>query len=161
MHVKINLLLWSCHYDVPKFWWNQSWVHFLSSADKSEPIRLYSSDCKYEAACNAGDRGSIPGLGKSSGEGNGHSSILAWRIPWTEELGGLQAMGMQGVGHDWVTQHAHTWVCSEVGHASAPKPGDSTVEWPISTLWADGTGHLGWIPDVPEFIDGPCPGGAG
>ena len=28
-------------------------------------------------------------------------SILAWRIPWTEEPGGLQAMGLQSVGHDW------------------------------------------------------------
>ena len=28
-----------------------------------------------------------------------HSSILAWRIPWTEEPGGLQPMGSQGVGH--------------------------------------------------------------
>ena len=29
-----------------------------------------------------------------------HSSILVWRIPWTEESGGLQSMGSQGVGHD-------------------------------------------------------------
>ena len=29
-----------------------------------------------------------------------HSSILAWRIPWTEEPGGLQFMGLQRVGHD-------------------------------------------------------------
>ena len=29
-----------------------------------------------------------------------HSSILAWEIPWTEEPGGLQSMGMQRVGHD-------------------------------------------------------------
>jgi len=29
-----------------------------------------------------------------------HSSILAWRIPWTEELGGQQSMGSQRVGHD-------------------------------------------------------------
>ena len=29
-----------------------------------------------------------------------HSSILAWRIPWMEEPGGLQSMGSQGVGHD-------------------------------------------------------------
>ena len=29
-----------------------------------------------------------------------HSSILAWRIPWTEELGGLQSMGFHRVGHD-------------------------------------------------------------
>ena len=32
-----------------------------------------------------------------------HSSFLAWRIPWTEEPGGLQSMGSQRVGHDWVT----------------------------------------------------------
>ena len=30
-----------------------------------------------------------------------HSSILAWRIPWTEEPGGLQSMGSHRVGHDW------------------------------------------------------------
>ena len=29
-----------------------------------------------------------------------HSSILAWRISWTEEPGGLQSMGLQSVGHD-------------------------------------------------------------
>ena len=29
-----------------------------------------------------------------------HSSILAWKIPWTEEPGGLQSMGSQRVGHD-------------------------------------------------------------
>ena len=32
-----------------------------------------------------------------------HSSLLAWRIPWTEEPGGLHAMGSQRLGHDWVT----------------------------------------------------------
>ena len=30
-----------------------------------------------------------------------HSSILAWRIPWTEEPGGLQSKGLQRAGHDW------------------------------------------------------------
>ena len=35
-----------------------------------------------------------------------HSSILAWRIPWTEEPGGLQTMGSQRVGHNWA--HMHT-----------------------------------------------------
>ena len=29
-----------------------------------------------------------------------HSRILAWKIPWTVELGGLQSMGLQRVGHD-------------------------------------------------------------
>ena len=33
-----------------------------------------------------------------------HSSILAWRIPWTEEPGGPQSMGLQKVGHDLVTK---------------------------------------------------------
>ena len=33
-----------------------------------------------------------------------HSSILAWEIPWTEELGGLQSMGLHGVRHDWATK---------------------------------------------------------
>ena len=47
------------------------------------------------------DMGSIPGLGRSPGEGQAtHSSILAWRIPWTEEPGGLESMGLQRVGHD-------------------------------------------------------------
>ena len=94
-----------------------------------------------ESACNAGDPGLIPGLGRSPGNGAGnpfqysgaslvaqlvknlpamqetwvpnlgqedlleegmatHSSILAWRIPWTEEPDRLQSMGLQRVGHD-------------------------------------------------------------
>ena len=53
-----------------------------------------------ESVCNAGDVGSIPGLGKSSGEENGHSSSFAWRIPCTEEPGGLQSMRLQRVGHN-------------------------------------------------------------
>ena len=34
-----------------------------------------------------------------------HSSILAWKIPWTEEPGGLQSMGLQRVRQDWMTEH--------------------------------------------------------
>ena len=53
------------------------------------------------SACNAGDLGSIPGSGISlEKEMATHSSILAWRIPWTEELGRLQSMGSQRVQHD-------------------------------------------------------------
>ena len=33
------------------------------------------------------------------------SSILAWKIPWTKEPGRLQSMGLQRVGHNWVTSH--------------------------------------------------------
>ena len=35
-----------------------------------------------------------------------HSSIIAWKIPWTEETGGLQSMGSQRVRHNWETDHA-------------------------------------------------------
>ena len=49
-----------------------------------------------ESACNAGDPGSVPGWGRSSGVGNvTHSSVLAWRIPWTAEPGGLRSTGSQ------------------------------------------------------------------
>ena len=52
---------------------------------------------RWRSVENAGDvrdMRSIPGLGRSPGEGNGnYSRILAWEIPWTEEPGGLQSMG--------------------------------------------------------------------
>ena len=48
-----------------------------------------------------------------------HSSILAWRIPWTEEPGGLQSMKSQRVGHDWVPQHS---THGEVVIAGPPYP---------------------------------------
>ena len=37
-----------------------------------------------------------------------HSNILAWRIPWTEEPGVLQSLGLKRVGHD-LSMHAHTF----------------------------------------------------
>ena len=63
-----------------------------------------------------------------------HSSILAWRIPWTEEPGGLRSMGSQGVEQvAWTEQlslfHSHTisWSSQESqlsppGYASTPLP---------------------------------------
>ena len=54
------------------------------------------------------DMGSIPGQEDSLEEGMAsHSSILAWKIPWTEEPGGLQSMGSQRVRHDQ-SNSAHT-----------------------------------------------------
>ena len=59
-----------------------------------------SSDHK-ECTCDVQDLGLIPGSGRSSGEGKAaHSSILAWRIPQTEEPDRLQSMGLQRVGHN-------------------------------------------------------------
>ena len=53
---------------------------------------------------------SIPWLGRPPGEGmTTHSSILAWRISWTEEPDGLQSMGSQRVRHD----------CGDLAHTHA------------------------------------------
>ena len=53
------------------------------------------------------DVGSSLGWEDSLEEGMAtHSSILAWRIPWTEKPGGLQFMGSQRVGHDLACVHA-------------------------------------------------------
>ena len=64
---------------------------------------LLGSDSK-DFACNAGDSGSVSGLGRSLEKGTAtHSSILAQRNPWTEEprqLQSLGSMGSQRVGHD-------------------------------------------------------------
>ena len=52
---------------------------------------------------NAGDLGSIPGWGRSlEKEKVTHSSILAWRIPWTEKPGRLQSTGSQRIRQDWL-----------------------------------------------------------
>ena len=57
-----------------------------------------------EFPCDTGDPGSVFGLGRSlEKEMATQSSILAWRIPWREEPGGLPSMGLQRVGHDLVT----------------------------------------------------------
>ena len=56
------------------------------------PISLGGSDGK-ESACDSGDPVLIPGLGRSLAD-------LAWRIPWAEELAGLQSMESQRVGHN-------------------------------------------------------------
>ena len=56
-----------------------------------------------------------------------HSSILAWRIPWTEEPGGLQSMGLQRVGHDWATfiftfkANGEPWRLKDALHIPMPK----------------------------------------
>ena len=50
------------------------------------------------------DTGSIPGSGRSlEEEMSTHTSIFAWRIPWTEMPVGLQSIGLQRVGHDWTS----------------------------------------------------------
>ena len=80
-------------------------------------------------ACNAGDWGSIPGsLEKGMAT---HSSILAWRIPWTEEPGGLQSMGLKRVRHDWVTNTYTFTFLLEPPPLPQPIPPGSQVRWHV------------------------------
>ena len=58
------------------------------------------SDSK-ESSRNSGDLASIPGSGRTPGEGNGYlDQYSCWRILWMEEPGRLQSMGTQKVGHN-------------------------------------------------------------
>ena len=65
------------------------------------------------APANVGDVVRSPGQGDPlEKEMATHSSVLAWRVPWTEEPGGLQSVRSQRVGHDLVTkqqQHIYTY----------------------------------------------------
>ena len=77
-------------------------LHFLVNCSLVPSILDFpgGSDGK-ESACNAGDE--VQSLGWEDllqKRMVTNSSILAWRIPWTEEPGGLQSMGLQRVGHD-------------------------------------------------------------
>ena len=59
-------------------------------------VMFLSDSVVQNLPANAADMGSIPGSGRSPGEGNGnHSSILTWEIPWIEEPGRLQSMRSQ------------------------------------------------------------------
>ena len=60
-------------------------------------------------AGDIGDEGLIPRSGRSLEEEIAiHSSILTWKMLWTEEPGGLQSMGLERVWHDLATEYAHT-----------------------------------------------------
>ena len=77
-------------------------IFFIHLIKMTFPLFSFPGDSDGKAsACNAGDPGSIPGsedpLVKEMAT---HSSILAWRIPWTAEPSRLQSMGSQRVRHN-------------------------------------------------------------
>ena len=86
--------------------WHVHTVDIMYTIDRASPVLSNK-----ESACNAGvagDTGSIPGSGRSPGGGHEtHFSVLAWRIPWTEEPGRVESIGSQRVRHDW-SDLAHT-----------------------------------------------------
>ena len=76
--------------------------------DKLQKVEGFpgGSDSK-ESACSAGDLSSIPGSGRSPGEGHGNPSTVTWRIPWTEEPGELQSTGSQKSRTRLSNKHFH------------------------------------------------------
>ena len=77
-----------------------------------------------KSGCNAGDPGSIPGSGSSPGEGNGNPLQYSCldRVPWTEEPGRLQSMGLQRIGHDWATNTTLASQLQNPGLLNFPDP---------------------------------------
>ena len=98
-HLNCDLLFVYC---VPKVY-NAVWCRFHTM------ICFPSGSEGKASACTAGDPSLIPVSGRSPGEGNGtHSSTLAWKIPWTEEPGGLQSMGRKELDTtEWLHTHSH------------------------------------------------------
>ena len=71
--------------------WQRDWTELVAQMVKNLPAKQESQ---------------VQSLGRQDPLEKGmatHSSILAWRIPWTEELGRLQSVGSQRVGHNWMT----------------------------------------------------------
>ena len=90
------------------------WPTFTCKCRRNWTFSYYVLGCSdgKESACNAGNPGSIPGLEDPlEKEMATHSRTLAWRIPWTEEPGGLLSMDSQTVGHDWPINY-HLQLCN-------------------------------------------------
>ena len=112
-----------------------------------------------ESACNAEAMGSVPGLGRSTEEGNGNPfQYFAWRILWTEEPGGLQSIGLQRVGHDLVTkqQQQHRFL----KHLQGTRLFDRGklifyFHFMNRSLQAESLGTICW-PSVKELLVGEC-----
>ena len=94
-----------------------SWVRKIPWRRDQLPTPVFlgfpgGSDSK-ESTWKAGDLGSLPGLGRFPGEANSYhsSSSLAWRIPWTEDPGRLESMGLQRGGYKWliITHMRSAW----------------------------------------------------
>ena len=83
-----------------------------------------------------------------------HSTVLAWKIPWTQEPGGLQSTGLHTVGHDWGTD-TFTFFHRDSGDFSAralngPTVSDSVDRWGYLRGKYSPFIHLSWLPTVGE-----------
>ena len=102
-----------------------------------------------ESACNVGDLGSIPGQEEPLEKGMAtHSSILAWRIPWTEEPGRLLSMGSHRVRHDWsdlACMHAWEGYSNPLQYSCLENPRDRGAEWAAVYGVAESQTRLKWL----------------
>ena len=88
----------------------------------------------------------VPSLGREDPlekETATHSSILAWRIPWTQECGRLYSMGSRRVGHDRVTEHARVHLRDHIA--------DTSCSSLCLTPRGDGGSHSG-LPVLTEHV---------
>ena len=126
-----------------------NWAFCWFYSPSPSTLGLACSSEGKESACKAGHPGSIPGSGRSFGEGNGNPlQIVAWRIPWTEEPGGPQSMGSWRVGHNWATNTTATppsQVWPDPSQMPAVRPiSQMPVAWPSPSVqeWAVSLFHL-------------------
>ena len=93
-------------------------------------------------AGDARDLSSNAGSGRSpEQEVETQSSILAWKISWTEEPGGLQSMGLQRVGHDWTHTHTHHTTHHTNSYSCLPERRKNTDRYRFRILHFLAVGH--------------------
>ena len=107
-------------------------------------LGIYGSDGK-ASVYDVGDPGSIPGLGRSLGEGNGNPlPYYSWKIPRTEEPGRLQSMGLQRVGHDWANEL--NWIEGVFSVKGVKKNTEKSYAW-------SGFSKIGlWLVRLMDFV---------
>ena len=90
-----------------------------------------------------------------------HSSILAWRIPWTEEPGGLQSIVSQRAGHNWSDLAEGRWSTNETNHGRVRQASYSQIRlnvgcWPDRNLswggWSDGKVRVVMICVINDYM---------
>ena len=117
MHICIHIEIRRPRFD--------SWVRNIPWRRDGLPTPVFSSfpsgSNDKESTCSMGDMGSVLGWEDPLEEGMAtHSSIPAWRIPWTEESSRLQSIGWQRVGHDWTIKDSTAQYSMEI-HISFQK----------------------------------------
>ena len=85
-----------------------------------------------------------------------HSSTLAWKIPWTEELGRLQSMGSLTVGHDWVTSLSLSCIGEGNGNplqcSCLENPRDGGAWWAAVSGVAHSRTRLKWLKRLSSYL---------